>query len=890
MKNFTGLVRSQLTKRKGKIICCKRCFAHVSINRCKSINSKQWLDEHIQYCKSHKPVEVILPSKKDSIIKFDKISYQYETPICVYLDFESTLIAAGPSIKNTANTTVYQHHNPNSYSMIVKSNLPKDLLQEYNISTDIKVCVSENPARDCLDTLKQLGERVCHLYSRHITMKPLTIEEEISFRNATSCALCCRSFSETVVKCKDHDRLTGLYRMAACRECNIKFTLPNFIPIFTHNASRYDNHFIVKEIPSIGNNLEVTVLAETAENFKSIAIKLKNGYTLRFLDSIRFLPDSLENLALNASDDHLIETKKLVSHDKLHLVRKKGVYCYDYIDSNTRFNETKLPPKHRFFNKLNDEHITDEQYIHAQNVWDQLHCKTLLDYHLFYLKLDTSLLCDIFEQFRKMSREYYGLDPTHFYSSPGLAWSAMLKKTNARIELISDINQLLMVEKGVRGGMAVLNKRYACANNPYLEDYDFTQPNSYLLYIDFNNLYGFCLKQKIPVSDFKYENPDQVNWMNQPIDADKGYILEVDVSFPENTHDQLQDVCPLPDHKVPPGGKVKKLIASLEPKERYVVHYVNLQQATKLGVQVTKVHKVLSFTQSDFMKEYIDFNTAMRMKAKTKFEKDFFKFLINSVFGKTIQSPRKINNYHLVTNINHLNKLVKKTNFREKHEISEGLVGVLLGRTHVKLDKPIQIGMTILELSKYFMTSFFYDVLKKKYGDKIHVIYSDTDSYFLLVYCRSLYSDLKAMSSEYFDFSDYPKSHPLFSDLNKKRLGYFKDELFGDVMKEFVGLKTKQYAYNFIPYNKKGEKTVMKCKGVKKSCLKQKFCFEDFKRALFHDEKYYASFNLIKSRRHNVSSVSIKKLALSNNDNKRVILENKIDTLPYGHYKLKTDV
>jgi hypothetical protein len=166
-------------------------------------------------------------------------------------------------------------------------------------------------------------------------------------------------------------------------------------------------------------------------------------------------------------------------------------------------------------------------------------------------------------------------------------------------------------------------------------------------------------------------------------------------------------------------------------------------------------------------------------------------------------------------------------------------------------------------------------------------VYTDTDSYILEIYCKSLYSDLKAMSTNFFDFSDYPKSHPLYSDQNKKKLGFFKDELFGDIMKEFVGLKTKQYAFNYVPINKRKENTVLKCKGIKKSCLKQKFNFDHYKRALFHDKKYFTSFNLIRTKRHNVSSVSVNKLAISNNDNKRVILKNKIDTLPYGHYRLK---
>ena len=188
--------------------------------------------------------------------------------------------------------------------------------------------------------------------------------------------------------------------------------------------------------------------------------------------------------------------------NKFVLLLRKGVYPYEYMDSWERFNETSLPPKKAFYSELNLEDITDKDYNHAQNVWKVFGINNLGEYHDLYVQCDTLLLADIFEKFRDTCIEIYGLDPSHFLSTPGLAWQACLKKTNVNLELLTDIDMLLMIEAGIRGGMCQSVHRYAKANNKYMKNYNKNIESSYLMYLDANNLYGWEMSQKLSVNGF----------------------------------------------------------------------------------------------------------------------------------------------------------------------------------------------------------------------------------------------------------------------------------------------------------------------------------------------------------------------------------------------------
>ena len=180
--------------------------------------------------------------------------------------------------------------------------------------------------------------------------------------------------------------------------------------------------------------------------------------------------------------------------NKLFLLLRKAIYSYEYIDTWERFDENTIPPKEAFYSELNLENITDQE---------EHEIEYLGEHHDLYVQCDTFLLADVFEIFRNKCIEIYGLDPNHFLSAPGLVWQACLKRIKVKLELLTDIDMLLMVEEGIRDGICQAIHRYAKANNKYMNNYDKSFESSYLVYLDANNLYGWAMSQKLPVNGFK---------------------------------------------------------------------------------------------------------------------------------------------------------------------------------------------------------------------------------------------------------------------------------------------------------------------------------------------------------------------------------------------------
>ena len=190
--------------------------------------------------------------------------------------------------------------------------------------------------------------------------------------------------------------------------------------------------------------------------------------------------------------------------NKFILLLRKRVYPYEDMDNWEKFDETTMPPKEAFYSELNLEGIRDEDYAHALKVWEVFRIKNRSEYHDLYAQSDTLLLADVFENFRNKGNEIYGLGPVYFVSTPGLAWQACLKKTKVKLELLTDYDMLLMVEKESRGGICQATHRHAKANNKYMKNYDKNIKSSYIAFLDANNLYGWAMSQKVPVNGFKW--------------------------------------------------------------------------------------------------------------------------------------------------------------------------------------------------------------------------------------------------------------------------------------------------------------------------------------------------------------------------------------------------
>lgn len=383
---------------------------------------------------------------------------------------------------------------------------------------------------------------------------------------------------------------------------------------------------------------------------------------IRFKDSFRFFPGSLESQAANLTPSQYKNTEKFLSDqhspELIAKLKRKGVFPYQYIDSFAKYEETQLPTKDKFSSSHGNEGdvntISDIDYQHAQDVYQKAGCRNIGEYSDLYLKTDVLILADIFENFRTtcVQPNTYGLDPAHYYTLPGFSWDAMLKHTNVQLELLSDLKMVNFFNKGIRGGLSQCSQRLAKANNKYMQNHDKDGEQSHLIYLDVNNLYGWAMISPLPLDEFEWVNPEEYDtenkydqYINTPDDNYNGYILEVDLEYPEVLHEKHNDFPLCPNKKK--FGTTTKLCATLEPKYKYVIHYRNLKQALENGLILKKVHKVLKFHQSTWLAAYINFNNELRTLATTNAEKDLFKLMNNSIFGKAIENVRKRRNIYL---------------------------------------------------------------------------------------------------------------------------------------------------------------------------------------------------------------------------------------------------
>ena len=904
IKNFNKLCAG-VTKNTAKKFFCKHCIQHFP--------SEDRLEKHMMDCIVLTKCQAIQMPAEGEVIKFKSFRETVKIPFVIYADLESILQKLTVTQKEEMEqeqTEKLQKHVACSYGYKVVCCYDEKLSKPFKMYRGLDIV-----NKFFTDIFEEEEEILEKLNKFQNTPMYMSNEENMHHKKATRCYVCNCDFNAENRKVRDHCHVLGNYRGAACNMCNLAMEMIKTIPVIFHNLKGYDSHLLLPELGKF--NKKISIIPINMQTYMSFSVGHKTSYfdakadkqvdreymNLRFIDSFGFMASSLNQLVVDLKQSGLDKFRNTSQEfgsdvEVTELMTRKGVYPYSFMDGNDKFDIDPFTlTKSDFRNDLTGEDISDCDYEFYKEICGKFNIKTLGEYHDLYLKSDVLLLSDVFENFRETCYQYYKLDPAHYYSAPGLAWNGCLKMTGIELELISDVDMYLMIEKGLRGGMSVISHRKAEANNKYMHSYDPEKPSKYITYLDANSLYSWSMIQYLPYGGFKWIDPGGFNLDNVKADSDKGHILEVDLSYPKELHDAHNEYpyccehTTLVDEVLSPyareiaekhgltSGKSSKLVASLNDKTRYVIHEMNLKQAVDSGLILTKIHRVVEFNQRPWMKDFIDFNINKRKESKNEFEKGFFKIMCNAAYGRTLMNLRKQQNISLINDATKLNDCVKKPDFISSKIFNENLVAVHKIKQKLYMNQPIYVGFSILDLSKYHMYNFHYGFVKNRYGSDSKLLFTDTDSLCYEITTEDFYRDMYD-NKEQFDLSDM-KLEQFKNVENKKVVGKFKDETQGIPICEFIGLRSKMYS---IKLDDDSEKKT--AKGIVRNVIKKHLKHENYKQILDSGGRMNSSMKMIRSFDHDIYTVNVTKVSLSAYDDKRYILDDGVTSHAYGHFRI----
>ena len=525
-----------------------KCKQHFCLNCLQGFSLEESRDNHFEYCKDNESVRIEM-LKEGSLVAFHDGQNKFKVPFSMYADFESIfkpIKETSPNLEESYTKEINQYV-PSGFCVYSKFSYGE-------VENPLKLYRGEDCVEEFCDYVKNEANRLYHMFPEK-PMNHLTHEEWRKFNQGRKCHKRFKGFEQDNPKVRDHCHETGQYRGPAHRNCNLRYKIPSYIPIFFHNLSRYDAHLFIRELGKKFDKGKMGVIAENKEKYITFNVNVmvdrygdelgkikEKKIQLRFIDSMRFMASSLDSLTKNLAgvsgmpcnecgesckithiDENYIAHGKCkkcyleynkrqlnkyytfynfdnlrVGHndEQFRLLLRKGVYPYEYKTSWDKFKETKLPPKEAFHSNLNMSDISEYDYKYAQKVWKEFNLKNLEEYHDLYLTTDMLLASNVFEAFRDDCMNTYKLDPAHFYTSTELFWQASLKFIVVRLELLTHPDMLFMFERGIRGGITQAVHRYASANNKYMGDPEGV--SSFLQYLDANNLYGWAMSQPLP--------------------------------------------------------------------------------------------------------------------------------------------------------------------------------------------------------------------------------------------------------------------------------------------------------------------------------------------------------------------------------------------------------
>ena len=870
------------------------------------------MQEHLSQCRNDSSQFERMPT--DPWIQFTDDSKMTQPMNVVYADIESLISHKDGDI----HTAAY-------IGSFVKWHNHLDFMDTHEVAIDY--------GADCVQKFLERLESIMKFNMEHEALTRhriiMTDEDELSFHKQTECERCNQLFKSGRDKHRDHDHITGKFCKTLCSKCNFRRKMTRRrLPVLFHNWKGYDSHQIILHGIAKLNVSQWSVEPLYLQADKTLSIKLTyypdptnrhELYQLIFLDSYQFLQGSLDALAKNLECtpiSHSIMFKRYPQMSATDLF-KKGIFPYRYFDDWSKMHEPALPSIDHFYNDLSEEACTESDYEFAQDMWHQVGCRTMHDYIVYYLTLDVCLLADVFDDFRVKIWQVSELEATHFLGIPGLTYSFCLKYCKLKLEALQDPAMYSMFEDGIRGGMTFVNIHHAKRELPSPEN---GSKYTHLMYVDANNLYGSALSGILPHSNFQWMTEEECltitdDFMRQwDENQDRGFIVTVDLHYPEAVQDESMDLPFAPTPMVPkeedwsdfmrslwkkvkgeqPYRGATKLLLTHKDKERYTIHHAALKYYVEKGLQITKVHQGIFFHQEDFIKKYVEFHTQRRSQAKDKATKNVHKLCLNSLYGKTIEDVRKYTKTRFVRNKKLFLKYTHHPMCDSFFSIAKDAIVVNIRKSDVVLNKAIYIGQCVLDMSKIHMYKLCDQWRTNTLCDSVELIGGDTDSFFLKVvssYPRDVImqsvtkipNSIDPFAQGIFDSSNYSTEHPLYSSVNQARLGCFKDETCGKVIDEFICLCAK--CYSLVLVNEKGHEQQNRAKGVKryKSKRLSHACYKKVyeKHITCKVEQTY-----LRSTHHIMRTTKMTKDALSILEDKRHWLDAN-QSVPYGYYKSK---
>lgn len=633
----------------------------------------------------------------------------------------------------------------------------------------------------------------------------------------------------------------------------------NCMVCYFHNFRGYDSHYILRELMRNSDYKCDFIRGKTFEKFDIMsAITTYRGNVVRitFKDTFNYLSTSIARLVAQ------VESWK---YTPLKDRDAKGTFPYKWFDNISKLNNTELPPDDQWFNDITQTTVDSAP---AHQIWRREGFRKFSQFHDYYMKTDVLQLADIFEEFRDSCLSAFDLDPIYFQGAPGYTWQLNLKINYDKMFLIRDKNIYQDIQKNIRGGISQVMHRYI-----NIED----KPNECILYLDVNSLYSKCMTYPLPTKFIMEIRELPQNWMDMYTgNSLHTALLCVDLHYPEYLHD-LHIAYPLAPHKYD-----GRLCTTFLEKEYYLCHAELLKFYIENGLIIIKFHYGYVFEQSPILANYVESNIYKRRNTTSAPLQTLYKLLNNSLYGKTCENKFKYRKFQIheeeagvhgrINSFlnNATNWLPIEDQVLVEHKINK-----------VILDKPIQLGFAILEFAKLEIYKFLF-LIQDEFSSDVTPLYTDTDSIMLHFKVPNPQEILYANPQirELLDFDKVPDHWQIRTPGTNKKSGLWSLETLDRIV-EFVGIRAKTYCY------RTDRQTILKNKGVTANAIelisRDKLTIEHYKQVLFSNKDFKVVQYTIGSKKHQIKTKETIKIALTNNDEKRQVLPDKITTLPFGY-------